>query len=331
MYAKCRNKTVNMTMIICCIILIFQFGLNYGSAFAQKSSYKIKIDDLLDISFWESPDMDQKVRVGSDGNITLPVIGIIRAEDLTTDELSNAIIRQMEMYNKLINQIRIKVLEYGQNIVHVTGEVRSPGKYSFEEIPNIWDIILEAGGPLEAAQLDEIVIIRNREDGKIITADVASSLKRGEVKSLPVIYPGDAIHIPGISSPFGAPPRTGTDVSARNEFYIVGAIGSPGIQKYENNLNILDAIGRAGGPTADANINEINYIGVFSDGTKVWKFDLEYYLNNSLQAALPMVSPGSTIYIPQEPRMDPIWQAILVGTITTTLTTVIVWYISENL
>jgi len=159
-------------LFICHIFLILQLGLTFRPAFAQKTSYRINSADLLEISFWESPDMDQQVRVSSEGNITLPVIGSIRAEGLTTKELSQSIIRQMEMYNKLINQIRIKVLEYGQNRVHVTGQVTSPGKYSFEEIPNIWDIILEAGGPLETAQLDETLIVRNREDGKI-SPDVA--------------------------------------------------------------------------------------------------------------------------------------------------------------
>jgi len=327
-----HTKNINQTFLLICHIIIFiQFVLSFNSAFAQKTSYRINTDDLLEISFWESPEMDQQVRVGSDGNIILPVIGAIRAQDLTTEELSQSIIRQMEMYNKLINQISIKILEYGQNKVHVTGQVRSPGRYSFEEMPNLWDIILEAGGPLEEAQLDEVIIIRNREDGKIIPADVAFALKQGEVNSLPQIYAGDAIHIPGNSSPFGPTLSTGSGGSNRSEFYIMGAIGTPGIQKYENNLNILDAIGRAGGPTAEANINEIKYIGVYRNGTRVWEFDLEYYINNSLSTSLPTVSPGSTIFIPAEPRMSPVWQAILITTISTTLTTVIIWYLSENL
>jgi protein involved in polysaccharide export with SLBB domain len=328
---KYMNNTRQSFLIICNIILIFQIEPTFNSALAQKMSYKINVEDLLEISFWESPDMDQQVRVGSEGNITLPVIGAIKAEGLTTGELSQAIIREMGMYNKLINQIRIKVLEYGQNRVHVTGQVTSPGKYSFEEIPNLWDIILEAGGPLEEAQLDEVVIVRNREDGKIITANVTFALKRGEVTSLPQIYPGDAIHIPGTSSPFGAQPSTGTDISSRNEFYIVGAIGNPGVQQYESNLNILDAIGRAGGPTAEANINEIKYVGVHQQGTRVWNIDLEFYINTSISNSLPTITPGSTIYIPPKPQMSPIWQAIIVTTVSTALTTVVVWYLSDNL
>jgi protein involved in polysaccharide export with SLBB domain len=328
---KYMNNLSRTFLIICYILLIFQIESTFRPVLAQKTSYKINTNDLLDISFWESPDMDQQLRVGSDGNITLPVIGAIRAEGLTTEELSQAIIRQMELYNKLINQIRIKVLEYGQNIVHVTGQVTSPGKYSFEEIPNLWDIILEAGGPLEAAQLDELVIVRNREDGKIITANVALALKRGEVNTLPLIYPGDAIHVPGTTSPFGATQSSTAGYTARNEFFIVGAIGNPGVQKYENNLNVLDAIGRAGGPTAEANISEIKYIGVHSNGTRVWELDLEYYINNSLTAALPTVTPGSTIYIPRESQMSPVLQAILITTVSTTLTTLIVWYLSDNL
>jgi protein involved in polysaccharide export with SLBB domain len=275
--------------------------------------------------------MDGQIRVGSDGTIALPVIGNITAEGLTVQELSQQIITQMGMYNKLINQVSITVLEFGQNKVHVTGQITTPGKYSFEEIPNLWDIILEAGGPLEEARLDEVVIVRNQEDGKIINVDVAYALKHGEVDELPKINPGDAIHIPGISSPFGVTLSTSAEYSSRNEFYIIGAIGSPGVQPYENNLNILDAIGRAGGPTAEANLDEVKYISVYNEGTRAMEINLEYYISNSLSYSLPLVTPGSTIFIPMEETMSPVLQAIIVSTVSATLTTVIVIYLTDAL
>ena len=168
------KKAIKKILLICCLIIsLLQFIGLPTCVEAQKTSYKIHANDLLEISFWESPDLDRKMRVNSEGIISLAVIGNVNAEGLTVDELNQEIIRQMGMYNKLINQVSIKVLEFGQNEVHVTGQVTTPGKYSFEEMPNLWDIILEAGGPLEAAKLDEVVIVREQEDGKIITANIA--------------------------------------------------------------------------------------------------------------------------------------------------------------
>lgn len=319
---------INLTYIcICEIILILLIDSAGKYAQAQKSSYKIHIEDLLNISFWESPEMDTQCRVNSDGDIVLPVIGNFKVKDLTIEELSREIIIQMGIYNKLLNQVSIKVLEYGHNKVHVTGQVASPGKYTFEEIPNLWDIIMEAGGPLEEAQLDEVLIVRNQEEGKILNAYVADALKRGKINSLPQIYPGDAIHISGVSSPFGA----AINVSGKNEYYIVGAIGLPGVKQFENNLNILDAIGRAGGPSADANLKEIRYISVKSEGTKVWKINLESYIDKSITTSLPVVTPGSTIFIPRNKELSPVFKAILVSGLSAALSTVMAVYLTRAL
>lgn len=311
------------------IIYILHLGFFSTMLYAQKLTYKIQENDLLKISFWESPELDRQARVSSDGKIVLPVIGNLTAAGLSIDEFRKEIITQMGTYNKLINQVNISVVEFGQNKVHVTGQITKPGKYSFEEIPNIWDIILEAGGPLESTQLNAVVIIRNQEDGKIVTADIENALKQGKINDLPQIYAGDAIHIPGINSPFGVTDISSDSYSSRNEYYIVGAINAPGTHTFEKNLNILDAIGRAGGPTEMANLEEVKYVSVYTDGTKVLAINLESYMTNPLYGTIPLVTPGSTIYIPSEERMSPILAAILITTVSTAISTILVIYISD--
>ncbi len=316
-----NNRNIERLILIFCeILIILLMDSNCKNGYAQDSSYKIHPKDLLEITFWESPEMDTQARVNNEGTIALPVIGNIEVAGLTIHELSQKIISQMGMYNKLINQVNIKVLEFGYNKVIVTGQVASPGKYYFEKIPNLWDIIMEAGGPLEDARLNEVVIVRQQEDSSMITAAVATALKNGQMHKLPKIYSGDAIHIPGDSSPF----HVDTNPPPKKEFYILGAIASPGVQQYENNLNILDAIGRAGGPTADADLTEIKYIVVRSKGTNVWKINLDYYMNNSLHTAIPTITPGCTIFIPREKKISPILQSIIVTTTSAALSTVLI-------
>lgn len=300
-------------IIVLSILLLFY---NYDYLFAQDSSYKINKKDLLELTFWEYPEMNAQVRVNSEGTVSLPLIGNIKVEGLTIVELSQKIITQMGIYNKIINQVNIKVLEYGHNKVVITGSIVSPGKYYFEEIPNLWDIITEAGGPLEDARLDEVLIIRNQDEGTVITAEVATALKQGKLQELPKIFSGDAIYITGNSSPF----KFSKHRLNLNEFYIMGAVGSPGTQQFVKDLNILDAIGRAGGPTSDANLSEVKYIAVYDEGTDVRKINLKSYLNNSQSEPLPLVDPGSTIFVPRKMGLSPFLTTVITTAVVSAIT-----------
>ena len=108
--------------------------------YAQSGSYIIQENDQLDISFWESPELNSTSTVSKEGEIQLPIIGKIKAEGLKVEQLRQNIISQMQLYNKIINQLSIDITEFGQNKVWVTGQVKTPDKYTFEEIPNIWEI-----------------------------------------------------------------------------------------------------------------------------------------------------------------------------------------------
>ena len=316
-----RKGSIVPGKIILLIFLLLFF--NFPDVFTQDSSYKINKKDLLELSFWEYPEMDSQVRVNNDGTISLPLIGNIQAEGLTIPELNQKIVTQMGNYNKVINQVNIKVLEFSHNQVSVTGSVVSPGKYYFEEIPNIWAIITEAGGPLEDARLDEVLIIRNQDEGAVITAEVGNALKQGKLPDLPAVLPGDAVHVTGTSSPF----QFSKYRSNLNEFYIIGAVGSPGAHQFINNLNILDAIGRAGGPTSDANLTKVRYIDVYEGGTKVKEINLKHYFNSSQSTPLLTVNPGSTVFVPRKIGFPP----FLATVITTAVVSAITAYIYVNM
>jgi len=312
----CRNYSGIWRILFFSFLLLFYY---YDFSFSQDNVYKINKKDLLEITFWEYPEMNAQVRVHNDGTISLPIIGSLKVEGSTIPQLNKKIITQMGIYNKVVNQVYIKVLEYGYNKVIVTGQVFSPGKYYFEEIPDLWEIIMEAGGPLEGARLDEVQIIRKENEGEVITARVATALKDGKVSELPKVFPGDAVHVRGASSPY----KVSTKGYVSNEFFIVGEVGSPGVQEFEENLNILDAIGQAGGPTSDANLSKVSYVVVHEGGTTVSKINLKHYLNNSLSTPLPIVEPGSTIFIPRRSRVSPFLTTILTTAIASTITAII--------
>lgn len=54
---------------------------------AGAGGYRLAVNDELDIKFSDQSDFDERVRVRPDGNISLQLIGTVRAEGLTPDEL----------------------------------------------------------------------------------------------------------------------------------------------------------------------------------------------------------------------------------------------------
>jgi len=303
-----------------CFVSMSLLVLLTTGALSQGSSYQVKSGDQLQISFWENPELNTTVTVGKDGGIEVPIIGRIAASGLSIDQLREKIISQMALYNKLITQLSVVVLDYGSNSVFVTGQVRTPGRYSFEEIPNLWDIILHAGGHLETALLDEVTIVRKQDNGQVFKVNISKALREGKLNTLPEIYPGDTIHVPGTTMTGNVP----SPLAQKSEIYIMGAVGVPGAHKFESGLNLVEAIGRAGGPNAEADLENVQFIARGEGAiSKVQEFNLEGYFHQSQRHPV-QVKAGDTIYVPWRKQMSPIARAAIQTLITSSITTAIV-------
>jgi len=176
-------------------------GLSFTAIFiallalqAVALEYLIGPDDVVRITFWQQPDLDAVTRVRQDGKISLPVLGEVEAAGLSSRELEENIVRSISVYNNVISQARVEIAEYNSRKVFVTGEVYRPGKYTFEFIPNLWEVLREAGGPRERAVLTDISVIRAGEEaGKKIFVNLTQILETGDFSKFPVLRPGDTI------------------------------------------------------------------------------------------------------------------------------------------
>lgn len=264
--------------------------------------YVIQAGDELNITFWQRPELNTSATVSHDGTIELPIIGRIKAQGLTPSGLSERIVEQISRYRIDVTQAAVAVTEYQSNKIYVTGQVASPGGYSFEVIPNLWKILQEAGGPLETAELDKVTIIRaGKNAGKIIQVDLTKYFEEGDVSKLPKLYGGDSIHVPGITpaGPGGSVSARSSPFLAKNEIFILGEVASPGRYDFEKDLNLLDALILAGGPTTAAKLSNVKVFKRWEKYAGMVKIDLKDYLNSSDPAPL-FLHPGDTIYVPRK-------------------------------
>ncbi|MCK4632896.1 MAG: polysaccharide biosynthesis/export family protein, partial [candidate division Zixibacteria bacterium] len=149
---------------------------------ATGEEYRIGPEDVLEIKFWQDPVFNTQTRVGQDGMITIDIIGKIQAAGKTTNRLQDDVVRQIARLNNKISQAVVIVVEYNYNHLFVTGQVKGPGKLTFEEIPDLWTIINEAGGITGVGDLSRVTIVRGGDKaGQVEVVDIREAISSGRL------------------------------------------------------------------------------------------------------------------------------------------------------
>lgn len=259
--------------------------------------YRIGPGDVLEVSFWQDPDLNSQVRVGEDGNIALDIIGQIEAAGKTTAELQRDIVRLISRLNKNISQAVVRVTEYNYNYVFVTGQAKNPGKLTFEVIPDLWTIINEAGGVAESADLSRVTIIRGGEDaGQVEIVNVRRAIATGSLHKLPGVRREDTIEIPRTLQ--GLPSGDLVQSADKKDYvYVIGAVSTPGPIKFEENIDLLEIVALAGGPLADADLKKVQVVTKDGHYATTLKVNLQKYAESGKPSRY-IVRKEDTVILP---------------------------------
>jgi polysaccharide export outer membrane protein len=288
---------------ICSVIMASLFPLK-----AFSFEYVIGTDDVLRVSFWQQSDLNTVTRVRQDGSISLPVLGEIDAAGLTISQLERSIVAGISIYNKEISQARVEVMEYNSQKVYVTGEVFRPGKYTFEFIPNLWEVLREAGGPRERALLTEVTIIRaDQEGGEKFIVNISQALEAGDLTQLPELKPGDTIIVPRLPAESAG---TQVDILGRSTVFVYGQIARPGVYPIEEGTTLLHVVTQAGGPTEMADLKNVRVLVRQQDNrTSVATVNMAKHMKKGDPPDF-LLHPGDTVVIP---RRSGLWSGVWGG------------------
>jgi len=325
-----RNPYSNLsTAIRAGVLMVSVFVITTALAWAQEQAkpqaqgtadqYIVGKTDKLSVTFWQQPDLDREVRVSENGTISLPVIGEVKAAGLTTAELSKKIIQQMSIYNTPVSQATVTVLEFNSRSVVVAGKVQTPGTYHYENIPDVWKVIVDAGGPTSDADLARVSIVRKEgEKSNVIDVDLRRIISEGDLTKAPQLQPGDLVNVP--SSPYGTPLELSSAEKSqrRNIFYIFGEVNEQGPRNLEAGMDVLDAIAVAKGLTTQADLKNVRVIMKDNLYSNVVKINLKEYMEGGRPARM-MLHPEDTIIVPS--RGGGAWRSALstVGSIAPVL------------
>jgi polysaccharide biosynthesis/export protein len=150
--------------------------------------------DEVKISFPAAPELNQTQKIGTDGSLSLPLIGEVHAAGKSPGELQGELATR---YKPQLQDNEVLVtLETRALPVVVSGAVQRPGKIIFERPATVLEAIMEAGGFTPEADLKKISLIR------IVKGEHYSQIfdMRAVLKGVPTravyISGGDVIYVP---------------------------------------------------------------------------------------------------------------------------------------
>jgi polysaccharide export outer membrane protein len=273
------------------LIVFVSLALLSTAAVAQRGAeYKIGTGDALSVSVWRHAELERTVTVRSNGLVTFPPIGDVTAAGLTPSELSREIMQRLRDYTRETNQVTVTVAQFNSRAVFITGQIMGPGRYSFEAIPDVLQLLSQAGGPLPSADLSHVSIIRGTPSGpSVITIDVGSYMRGEATQPLPALEPGDTIEIPSLIGTGAA--------GGQGLVFIFGEVGAPGAYPAAGGTDLLQLIAIAGGTTPQADLDEVSVIMNGGEGHVVARVNLEDVIANGTASPF-MLAAGDRVVVP---------------------------------
>ena len=169
------------------------------SAAYKSPGYRITPGDQLTTRCYYNPQLDEDVQVRPDGNISLSLIGEIRAAGRTASELSAEITKLYAQYFVKPAAVII-VRQFNGHNVHTAGELRTPGQFNMlTQATTVLQAISASGGVTEDGTLTSIILIRrlpNQAQPMVTELDISEALSGDDPRQDVDLMPGDFIYVP---------------------------------------------------------------------------------------------------------------------------------------
>ena len=163
-----------------------------------ESDYKIAPMDKLAIKVFKMDDLSGDYDVDLAGNISLPLIGQVRAVNLTTAELDDQLTQKLGAKYLEHPDVSVAIKASTAHVVTVDGAVKEGGSFPVGGPISLIQAVAMAKGTTEDANPRRVAVFRTIGGQRQAAAFDLTSIRRGEMKD-PQIYPGDIIVVDGSS------------------------------------------------------------------------------------------------------------------------------------
>jgi len=237
--------------------------------------------DLLSIVVFDTPELTTSVRVSQDGEVNLPVLGMMRLAGMNTIEAARRIEDELRSRHLILDpHVTVFIAEYASQGATVMGEVRSPGVYPTLGTRKMLDMISIAGG-MQTTAGKTVTIVHRDDPQHPVNIALQSGPATMYAQENPVILPGDTVI-----------------VAKAGVVYVIGDVLKPGGFLIDNNspISVMQSITLAGGWDKTAALSKTKLIRKTSEGREEVDLDLKHVAYGS-QADIN-VKDGDILFVP---------------------------------
>jgi len=147
-------------------------------------SYRLGANDVIKVQVYGEDALTTETRVGGDGKISVPLLGVLEVKGLTVKETADLISKRLA--DGFLKNPRVVIYITKYRNFFVSGEVKNPGGYPYEEGLTVLKAVTLAGGLTNRASEGRIKIKRLK--GKV---EETISVKLDDP-----VFPDDVIVVP---------------------------------------------------------------------------------------------------------------------------------------
>jgi polysaccharide export outer membrane protein len=118
--------------------------------------------DVIEVNVWNAANLSHMYDVSSDGTISMPLIGLVKADGLTQTELSAAIAQKLlAVAFQNAPDVNVQVTRNNSKKYSILGAVGKPGEYPLNGETTVLDAFANCGSFQPFANTKKIRILRN--------------------------------------------------------------------------------------------------------------------------------------------------------------------------
>ena len=246
--------------------------------------YVLGPNDLIKLAIFGSHNKLYKLTITREGEVFIPDIGPVAAAGITFENFKK-LIKEIVLSKYIGAELSVTLGAFRSIDVFILGETIKPGMYSISAMSTLVNALTKSGGVASTGSLRNIQLKRQ---GKVISDfDFYDLLLNGDTSGDVRLMQGDVIFVPPIAKTVG----------------VSGEVARPGIYELDNDENLKDLIGYAGGlkPKADLVSADLMRIDPLINGFNL----IQINLNNNFQ-----LNNGDVLSI--HPIVDNLKNAILI-------------------
>jgi polysaccharide export outer membrane protein len=253
----------------------------------EPEEYKLQPDDIIRMQVFGEPDLSVEQAVNPSGYINIPLVGQIRVQDLTQDELALLIRTALSKY--LVEpKVQLTLSGVRDPRVFVLGQVGRPGPVSFKQGQRIMEAIAGAGSYNEIAWLEEATLT-HKGSQEADPLDLRKLFLDGDMSQNVQLKDGDTIFIPE---------------DTKNKYFVLGEVMRPMMYRLRENVTVMDAITTAGGPTPKGTLKDTYIIRGDPGSPQRIKVDIGKLVKGGDLTQNIMLEPGDVVYVAESSKPD---------------------------